>query len=155
LKDEEKTREIAYHVLRRFDPSGKLLGSTTLNVRGNTSDETSYLRSSPDRVGWFTRGGEYIEFSLDGSEMARYGGPAGANERHISGGALSPENEVVAGRLGKGKAELDILDREHGTWIPVSLPPEFAPTWTRVLGFDGTTLVIKITSTGLRRFNTK
>jgi hypothetical protein len=154
LKDEENTRAVAFHVLRRFDSSGKLLGSTILNVAGDRTDETSYLRSSQDRIGWLTRGGEYIEFSLDGTEIARYDGP-GAAERDITGVALSPENDVVAGRFRKDKTELDMLDRQTRTWIPVSIPPEFAPTYTRVFGFDGTTLVTNHTNTELRRFNTK
>jgi len=156
LKDEANTHEIANHVLRRFDPSGKLLGSTTLNVRGDLTDETTYLRSSRDRVGWFnTRIGEYLEFSLDGVEMARYDGP-GAAERDMTGVGLSPENDVVAGRFRKDKTELDMLDRETHTWVPVSIPPEVAPTYyTRVFGFDGTTLVTNHTATELRRFNTR
>lgn len=156
LKDEENTREVAYRVLRRFDPSGQLLGSTILKVKGDTSDQASYLRASKDRVGWYcTRGGEYIEFSLDGSEMARYEGPPGVKERDISGVALSTENEVVIGRLANGKSELEMLDRQNRTWVPVSIPQEFATTYIRVYGFDGTTLVTSHTNTELRRFNTK
>jgi len=134
LKDEENTREVAFHVLRRFDPSGKLLGSTTLNVKGrNTSDETSYLRSSRDRVGWYTRGGEYIEFSLNGTEIARYDGPVGLNETDINGVGLSAENDFVIGQLANGKSEFDMLDRQNHTWVPISIPQEFATTSMRVL----------------------
>jgi len=155
LKDEENTREVAYHVLRRFDPSGKLLGSTILSVKGDTSDQASYLRASKDRVGWYcTRGGEYVEFSLDGTEIARYDGP-GVKERDISGVALSAENDVVVGRLANGKSELEMLDRQNRTWVPVSVPQEFATTYMRVYGFDGTTLVTSHSNTELRRFNTK
>ena len=155
LKDEANTREVAFHVLRRFDPSGKLLGSTMLHIGGRGTDETSYLRSSKDRVGWYTRSGEYIEFSLDGTEMARYDGPAGVKERDISGVALSSENDFVLARQANDKSKLDMLDRQTRTWIPVSIPAEFAPTYLRVYGFDGTTLVTAHTGTELRRFNTK
>jgi hypothetical protein len=155
LKDEENTRVVALHVLRRFDPSGKLLGSATLDVRGNTTEEGSYLRSSKDRVGWYTRDGEYIEFSLDGKEIARYDGPVGVKERDIQGVAFSSEDDFVLARLANDKSTLVMLDRQTRTWVPVSIPPEFAPTYMRVYGFDGTTLVASHTNTELRRFNTK
>jgi hypothetical protein len=154
LKDEENTREIALNVLEHFDSAGKLLGSRTLAVKGWATAETSYLHASRDRVGWFTRANEYLEFSMDGSEIARYDGPEGATEREISGVAMSEENEVVAGRLGKGKAELVTLDRATRTWNPVSLSAG-TPEWARVLGFDGTTLVTTTENGRLRRYHTK
>jgi hypothetical protein len=92
-------------------------------------------------VGWFTRGGEYIEFSLDGSEVARYDWPEGAEKRDISGVAMSQNNDVIAGPFGKGRAEFDVLDRESRTWVAASVPKDHAPTWAWVLGFDGPALV--------------
>jgi len=77
LKSKEGIGDIPGHYLRRFDPSGKMLASTTVRARGWHSDEISFLSASRDRVGWFTTDGEYIEFSLDGSEIARYDGPDG------------------------------------------------------------------------------
>lgn len=68
---------------------------------------------------------------------------------------LSEENDVVAGRFGKGKADFVVLDREKRAWTTVSLPKEHAPTWAWVLGFDGTTLVTYSKNGKLRRFNTK
>src|ERR1700682_1466225 len=155
LKDYENTRVLENNVLRRFDRTGKMLGSTTLQVRGWQSAVTSYLRASRDRVGWFTLGGEYIEFSLDGSEIGRYEQPEGATERNISGVDISEDNDVIAGRFGNGKAELVLLDRDKRTWTAVALPKEYAPTWAWVLGFDGTTLVTYSRSGLLRRFKTK
>jgi hypothetical protein len=35
-----------------------------------------FLRSSNDRVGWFTRFDEYFEFSLDGKQIGHYEGPS-------------------------------------------------------------------------------
>jgi hypothetical protein len=154
LKDQD-ARDIANNVIRRFDRTGRMLGSTTLQTRGFQTAATSFLSASRDRVGWFTLHGEYIEFSLDGSEIARYDGPDGDDASDISGVALNEENDVVAGRFGKGKAEFVVLDREKRTWTAVSLPNEYAPTWARVLGFDGTTLVTYSENGKLRRFQTK
>jgi hypothetical protein len=155
IKNDQDTGALAYHVLRRFDPSGKLLGSLTLDVMGRGTDETSRLRASRNRVGWFTRNNEYLEFSLDGSELDRYEGPEGATHEEITGVTIGPENEVVASRFRKGKTEFLTLDRENRTWIPVSIPTEYAPDWARVLGFDGTTLVTNSVNGRMRRFHTK
>jgi len=153
LKDEKNTTIVAFNVLRRFDPSGRMLGSTTLQVKGARTQETSYLRSSRDRVGWLTRDDEYLEFSLDGKEIARYNGPA--PERDINGVALSDENDVVAGRFGHGYAGFVILDRDTGTWNQLPVPSEYTPKWAWVHGFDGTTLVTNSSNGTLRRYNTQ
>jgi hypothetical protein len=131
-----------------------MLGSMTVAVRGFHPDESTDLTSSRDRVGWFT-GEEYIEFSMDGSEIGRYDGPEGATERDIAGVALNEDNDVVAARFGRGKAEFVILNRELRTWNAISLPKDYAPKWAQLLGFDGTTLVVYTTNGTLRRFNTK
>ena len=155
LKDEENTRDVVpKHLLRRFDPAGKLIGSAIIQVRGFHPDGSTFLRSSRDRVGSFT-GEEYIEFALDGSEISRYDGPEGADWMDITGVVLSDENEVVAGRFGKGRAEILTLDRESRSWAAVSLPKEYAPTWAWMLGFDGTTLVTYSDVGTLRRLGTK
>jgi hypothetical protein len=151
LKDDDD-HELADDVLRRFDPSGKLIGSVLLQARGPHTAEGSYLRAARDRVGWFNRQAQYIEFSLDGQEIGRYRGPEGAEERDISGVVLTEEGDVFAGRFGKGKAEIVVLDRDHRTWLAVSIPKEYISTWTTVVGFDGTTLVTYSTSGRLRRF---
>ena len=155
LKDEENTHIVAAHVLRRFDSSGRMIGSRTIHRAGSDTQETSYLVSSRDRVGWFTREGEYIEFSLDGSEIARYEGPVEADQRDTSGVALSDDNDVVVGLSRNGKTELLTLDRGTRTWRLVALPKEHASTWTRVLGFDGITVVTTTASGRLTRFRTK
>jgi len=154
LKD-ENAAEVATNVLRRFDSTGKMLGTNTLHVKGWQTAETSFMSASKDRVGWFTRAGEYLEFSLDGLEIGRYDGPQEAEERDITGVALNDDNDVVAGRFGKDKAEFVVLDRERRTWNAVELPKEYAPTWARVIGFDGTTLVTYSQSGKLRMFKVK
>jgi hypothetical protein len=152
LKDNENTRVLAWNVLRRFDRSGKLIGSTTLSVKRREPVETSHLRASLDRVGWFTLDNEYLEFSLDGSEIGRYDGPDGASQRDITGIALDDQNDVVVGWFGKGKTQFVVLDREARVWRPLQLPKEYAPTWAMPLGFDGTTLVTDSKNGTLRRF---
>jgi hypothetical protein len=156
LSDEDNTREIAVSVLRRFDASGKLLGS--INVRARGRAYAGYLRASRS----------HIEFSLDGSERARYEGPPGRYEGspgddryEITGVALSDANEVVATRFSvkqrKGvqdKLEILLLDRNTRKWIPVGLSSGM-PEWAQALGFDGTTLVLSSRNGELSRFATK
>jgi hypothetical protein len=154
LNDDENTHTLAKHVLRRFDPSGRMIGSATLQVKGWRGAAASFLRASRDRVGWFTASGEYIEFSLDGTEMGRYEGPAVVGPRDITGMVLSGDNDVIVSVFGNGKAEFVALDREQRTWIPVSVAKEHAPAWARVLGFDGTTLVTYSQNGRLTRFKT-
>jgi hypothetical protein len=152
LKDDENTTIRAYNVLRRFDSSGKMLRSTNLSIKERRTQETSRLRSSPDRVGWLTRDFEYIEFSLDGNEIARYASPEGASDRNITGMAISDENEVVAGRFAHENTALLMLDRSSGTWNALSVPQEQVPSWVSVKGFDGKMLVTTTTNGTIRRF---
>lgn len=154
LKDDGNTRVIAEYVLRRFDSAGKMLGSITLKMMGWQSAAGSFLRASDDRVGWLTPQRQYVEFSLDGSEIARYHGPDRTELKNITGLAISAENDVIAGRFGRGKAEFVALDRERRACTAVWLAKDSAPTWAWVLGYDGTTLVTYSNSGSLRRFST-
>jgi len=79
-----------------------VLASARLPVKGDETAAASFLRASRDRIGWFTRGPEYIEFSLNGLEIGRYDRPAGAGEWDITGIAISDENEVIASWFGGG-----------------------------------------------------
>lgn len=155
LKDQENTRVITNHVLRRFDPSGTMLSSTPVRENGWRTDEISLLRASRDRVGWYTRENEYIEFALDGSEMARYDGPPGADTFLVQGLALSENNDVVMGVWSKDKTKygLVILDRETRTWSPLS--EQYAKTTWGLFGFDGTTLVTDRGDGAMRRYKIK
>jgi hypothetical protein len=153
LKDEANTREIANHVLRRFDPSGRMLSSTVVDDKAWQTDEISQLRASRDRVGWFTRDMQYIEFSLDGSETGRYALPADPVDS--GGAALSEDNDVVIGTWTEKKRDYVILDRESGSWTPISLSQPDAQKAGRLLGFDGATLVTHSGNTTLRCFKFK
>jgi hypothetical protein len=166
-KDYENTRDLDLYVLRRFDRTGRMLSSSTQHVRGWATAQTSVLRSSLDRVGWMNLGGQYIEYSFDGSEIGRYEGPVGfltafASRQtgpqrpdlgDIKGMAIDDADSVVVGVFKNRRAEIEVLDRETRTWIPAALPTEYAPKWVRVLGFDGSTLVTYSQNGILRRFS--
>ena len=155
LKDDENTRVVAYNVLRRFDHSGKVLGSTTIRTSASRPQETSYLFSSADRVGWFTREREFIEFSLDGTEIGRYEWPEEFSGGEVSGVATSDGNDVIASWSYNGRMELLALDRTAGAWQTLALPALHHPVSAWVLGFDGTTLVTTTASDRITRFRTK
>jgi hypothetical protein len=96
LKNDGNTTILEYNVLRRFDPSGRMLSTTPLQVQGERTQETSLLRSSRDRVAWLTRDRGYIELSLDGSEIVRYKGPEVGSDLDITGLALSDDTRFTA-----------------------------------------------------------
>lgn len=139
LKDEANTKVTAYHVLRRFDLSGRMVGSTVVAGKVQILDATSFLRMSRDRVGWFTRENEYIEFRLDGSESARYAGPVAAiDDARVDGLAISDHNDVFVSLWKKNQREYLFLDRTNRTWVPASVSETVKGV---IYGFDGTTLV--------------
>ncbi|HLJ49026.1 MAG TPA: hypothetical protein VKU01_23590 [Bryobacteraceae bacterium] len=113
LKDNENTRVLARHVLRQFDPSGKMLKSVNVPALGWQTAELTSLHASRDRIGWFNLEGEYIEFGFDGSEIVRVPTPPGSSRNDITGVALSQDNDVVVSRFGAGRAEFDYLDRRQ------------------------------------------
>jgi hypothetical protein len=97
---------------------------------------------------------------LDGAEIGRYDGPDGVIGNQTStwkdtSMALGEDNDVIVARFGKERAGFVSLDRDKHAWMPVSIAKEHAPTWARMLGFDGTTLVVTTTNGRLSRFNKK
>jgi hypothetical protein len=156
-KNEDNTQEIPGHFMRHFDRAGKVVGSSSVRLRGPASggEVASLLRESRDRLGWLTQNGEYIEFSLDGAEIGRWDLPGQPGFLETTGLALSDQNDVIVGYFGKGRAELLELERETQTWARAALPKEYAPAWALVLGFDGTTLVTHSVGGILRRFTMK
>ncbi len=156
LMDETKIGIATPNVIRRFDTAGKMLGSVTVRARGRETGKdatlTSHLMASRDRVGWFTNGCEYIEFSLDGAELNRFDGPAGLAGDWRGGIGLSADNDLVVGRYGDETLRLWSFDRQARAWVPASLPEDMA-RGNAILGFDGTTLVTETARKGrLRRF---
>jgi len=160
LKDEANIRVISKDVLRRFDSSGRLLGSKVLEVRGTHLQHLSFLRSSRSLVGWFTRDGQYLEFGLDGAELGRYDGPQGIEDLDSSQWknfslTLTSDGEVVLAKANGAKPEMFLLDRSARTWKPVTLPEEQSRPWRRILGADGNTVVTNGPSGRLGRFRTR
>jgi hypothetical protein len=96
-------RVVKLNILSHFDREGNLLGSLPVQARpqfpGHSAAlQNSFLRTSSDRIGWFTNGMEYIEFSFDGKELGRYDGPdVSDREESIRTGSfgLSSDNEVL------------------------------------------------------------
>ena len=153
VSDDDNLRVVTKHVARRYGSDGKMISETVIHVPDWRTGHVTYLVASQDRVGWFNDG-SYIEFALDGKEIAGYDGPEGDTLHDLSGVALSDQNDVVVGRFSRKKAEFDLLDRENGTWIPASMEKERLPSWARVLGFDRATLVVTSKTMGvLSRFN--
>jgi hypothetical protein len=144
-------RIVKPNIMAHFDSTGKLLASFPVTAKARFGPgrpaalQHSFLRTSHDRMGWFTNGLEYIEYSFDGREIGRYEGP---EVRDPEGDpalrasfALSNRNEVLFGTIIDAKRQTWQLDREKVQWIPVQFQDESLPAWGRLLGFDGDTLV--------------
>jgi hypothetical protein len=145
LKNDENTKVVVYNQLRHFETSGKQLAAFMVRTRQSKqllSNGTTYswLGASSDRVGWLSNGNEYIEFSLDGTEMQRFDGPADLAEApgSLAGAGLSADNEIALGVRTKAGLKVFTLDRKSRTWNAL-LPEEKASHW--VGGFDGGTLI--------------
>jgi len=145
IGDQVEEKKSWCNVLKRFSPLGKLLSSEVLRVRGSPNvppdaAEGSYLRSSRDRVGWLTKGGEYLEFSLDGRETNRFPAPPFWKEyAGVTNIALSDDFGVVAGAGNLRKAWT--LDRMKRIWSPVQVSGDPFNSGL-VFGFDGDQLVM-------------
>lgn len=153
-------RIVQPNIMSHFDSSGKLLASFAVSARsragnGRTAANNSFLRTSQDRIGWFTNGMEYIEFSFDGHELDRFDGPEVADVMEaIRRGsfALSDDNEVLFGAILDNKRKTWTLDREGRHWFPVQFQDESLPAWGYLFGFDGRTLVTTGQLKEMRRY---
>lgn len=157
LFDDDKMKTIADNVIRRYDTSGKLLSSLTVGgLRapagwGHDATMGSGLLASRDRIGWFTSGDQYLEFSLEGREIQRFEGPPawGAPGRDPSlnywvvGFALSSENQVVVTGVTKDeKSErMAVLNRTARAWYPALLNGGDPSERHRLVGFDGVEMI--------------
>jgi hypothetical protein len=159
LKDAARSEETKMNILKRYDASGKEVGSFHVRARARpaiTPDAASmsHLVASRDRIGWFTNGCEYIEFSLDGKEVARFDGPPGVDLEQISGVGLDAENGLFVGRKGDETRNFEVLelDRSSGAWNKAAVTGSNTPHWARILGFDGTTLITTEQAGTIRRY---
>ena len=141
------------NVMKRFDPSGKLLSTLPLQVRGiprqSRGDVTAWsiLRASKDRVAWLTSANQYLEFALDGSELARLNGPTGRMDRDMISASfvLSASNDALVsfateGPDGSPALKIWSLDRSKSVWSSVEAAKP--PTAFHLFGFDGDAVVI-------------
>jgi hypothetical protein len=103
LANGEELRD--YSIIRRFDKDGNLLGKALPRTRFPEHPQPlarSRLVAARDRVGWFApRGAQYIEFSLDGKELAAY--PlASLDANNIAGVALCDDDTLWVSIQSKG-----------------------------------------------------
>ncbi len=149
---------VKHNVFRRYSSTGQLLGGFSeprarakAFVSGDGT-QASKLMSSSDKVGWFTNGGEYFEFSLLGAPMGRFDGPPGTVwGRTYAGSALSEGGELIVGVRGDQGTQIFELERGNGTWAIVSLPSG-APLRNHVFGFDGDALILQSQQGELHRY---
>ena len=87
---------VDYFIIRRLDKNGGLLGQALSSSRFAGTPRpasASQLVSSKDRVGWFSPVAHvYMEFSLDGKELATY--PASVSELDAQGMAMCEDDSV-------------------------------------------------------------
>jgi hypothetical protein len=166
-------RVVKLNMLSHFDREGKLLGSLPVQAKSQFPSHSaalthSFLRTSFDRMGWFTNGMQYIEFSFDGKELSRYEGPDVSDPAEsIRGGSfgLSSDNEVLfstienasiapehAGEPLKPFRKTWVLDRERRQWVQLQIQDDTLPGWSTVLGFDGQTLTVTGNLHEIRRY---
>jgi hypothetical protein len=140
----------ANNVLERFDSTGRLLSTSLIKARGvawsswGDATDHSSLHALPDRVGWLTGGGEYIEFSLDGKEISRLDVPRPmvVHKEGLAGFVVADAGRVVAALPTDPALKIEPtlwllnLDRRGWTQIPGSLPWGFS-----LAGFDGKAVV--------------
>jgi hypothetical protein len=140
------------NVLKRFDPSGKLLSTSPLQVRGiagqSRGDVTAWsiLRTSKDRVAWLTVANQYLEFGLDGSELSRLNGPPGRMDRDMTSASfvLSAANDALVSFTteaadGSSTVKIWSLDRAKNAWS--SIGGEKPPSQLHLFGFDGDAVI--------------
>lgn len=153
LKTGDNLAVVADNLIRRFDTSGKMLASFGAKPRRFRKEDPvsavyyAHLLASRDRVGWFTGGDEYIEFSLAGEEIGRYDGPVGVDTapgegsaKELCGVGLSQQNELSTCVYLKADDAWQILtlNRATGNW-ELALPAQKG--YALLLGYDGETLV--------------
>lgn len=143
-------RIVEPNIMSHFDSAGKLLASFPIAAKARFGSgqpaalQHSFLRTSSDRIGWFTNGMEYIEFSFDGRELGRYDGPDvrdPVDAVRTASLAISDDNEVLYGLILDAKRKTWALDRQKRHWVPVQFQDPSLPASGDLLGFDGATLV--------------
>jgi hypothetical protein len=160
--DREHMRSIGPDIVVHFDRDGKefsrfpILAKARFGTGASPSLQFSHLRASSDRIAWFTNGLEYIEFSFDGRELARYPGPGVENPDEVakwSGFGLSADNHVVYGATIDKRLHVWELDHEKRQWALVQVEDNDLSHISRLLGLDGRILVISGKPHEFRRYH--
>jgi hypothetical protein len=138
-----------YDLLRRFDRTGKLLGSMIPNGSLKITDtkrfvdaaSESSLASSSTNVAWYSEAaGIYVLFALDGSEIARIATPNLGEKMTVHGLALCDDGRAYSGA--KLRAPLDPTNALGVVQITGNSAPVFTSLGHSVLyGCDGSSLV--------------
>ena len=141
-------RDYSQHLIRRYDRTGKLLGSFIPWSRLRTApptpspDTQSVFISLADRIGWYSRHSRtYVEFSLDGAVINWIKTPE--HPRHVmlsvapcDDGGLFVGASVNNGPNRTASWGIYALDRQRGEWSFLPRPEK----WGMLYGCDGTRL---------------
>jgi hypothetical protein len=143
-KPQNEERDYSQHLIRRYDKTGKLLGSfipwSTLGT--DLPFNSSVLLPIKDHVGWYSpRSHAYIEFSSDGSVVNRFKS-APHPDNDLTFGAVCDDGGLFVGDSRPNGPHqtaswgIYTLDRQRGEW---SLIPR-DEKWGMLFGCDGTRL---------------
>jgi hypothetical protein len=145
-KGKPEKPDYSQELIRRYDKTGKLLGSfiawsslgTNPRIIAPTPVIYSVLLSLKDRVGWYSPASEtYIEFSLEGSVISRFLTAPHSQEDVITvalceGGGLFASTKIVRGE--ERNWGIFTLNRQRGDWTLVPRNEQ----WGMLFGCDGT-----------------
>jgi len=158
--DDTKAIDSDHSVIRRLDRSGTLLGafvpksSLTKYIKPGDTIERSHLVSSRDRIGWYSiNNREYIEFSLNGSQISRYPA-ADLKDFTFTGVGLCDDGGLfVSASRERGPKEYPwqvfALNRESRTWKSVAIHESpHRRNWGMILACHGSALVTTTSGPG-------
>lgn len=145
-KEHREDRDVSQNLIRRYDKTGKLLGSfipwSTLGTDPLTVPSIySVLLSFKDRVAWYSpRSHTYLEFSMDGSVINRFKAAPHPDYDLINVAVCDDGGVFATTRILHGVEQTNwgifTLDRQRGEW---SLTPR-NERWGILFGCDGTRL---------------
>ncbi|MDX2152650.1 MAG: hypothetical protein SFV54_18055 [Bryobacteraceae bacterium] len=160
VTNNDRTRDLEFDVLRRFDSTGRLLSTKTVHLRRRRPGTTSsFFQAVRDRVAWFTLSGEYIEFDLGGAEIYRLDGPPGTVDqhyedsfKHVSMAVTEAGNVIVAKGGSESEPRFYQLDRDSKSWVPLIGAGQQTGQWPRIFGSDGEVILVRAALGKIRRF---
>ncbi len=145
-------------VIRRWDASGKLIGSLAPRYeirapRPRSHQATqSWFAVGRDRVGWYCAISElYLEYSLDGKQLGRYKGVDVPPEANYSGLAMTEDGSVLLSvaypskeaPLGRA-SDIFVLDRARNCWYKVAKKDPVAGGPHLIMGSQGPHVIVYV-----------